>query len=233
MDTGKEKNGYSNADYSAAIEGYLSDKYSLSFKVDSLGGVYGTSDNSTVKAWCHSVDGSYANIRFMAEVNKENLRIVKDNYLHIVSAGMISDKLCNNHDGVAAYSIVESSTYSTADSILELNEYLAGLDTYFVTTHFFVKDSESMSVNDYVNMVYSIGESAKGLNLQDLCIVVWFVDEVSSDFAKIFSETSVDKLYDAFLSSDLVNCHATIQLTEDEITTKHETIQSSIEKGVR
>lgn len=233
MNTSNSNASYTNADYSAAIEKYLSGKYSAEFKVDGLGGTYGTADNTTVKAWCHSVTGDYADIGFMAEISKEDLGVVKDKYLHIVSADMISRQLCNNRDDVAAYSVVESGAYSSATGIMDLNTYLRELDTYFVTTHFFVKDPKLTSVDEYTNMVLSVGEIAKKLKLADVCIIVWFVDEISADMEKTFKETSVDKLYDVFLMKDYVNCHATIQLIDDEIMTSRESIQSSFEKGVK
>ena len=112
MNTGDNNASYTNAEYSAAIEEYLSDKYAMSFKVDSLGGTYGTADDATVKAWCYSLSGDYADVRFMAEINKKDFGSIKDNYLHIVSADMISKQLCNDYNNVEAYSVVESSAYS-------------------------------------------------------------------------------------------------------------------------
>lgn len=233
MNTFKEQIGYSNAEYINAIEKYLSDKYSLSFKVESLGGEYGTADNTTVKAWCYCTNDDYANIKFMAEIDKENLSAIKDNYLHVVSAGEISKKLVTNSDNTVAYSVLESSTYSSVDKIEDLNGYLTELETYFVTTHFFVKDNTNLSASEYVDKAYSIAEDAKSLNLQDLCIVVWFVDDLSEDIGISFAETTVDKLYDTFANKDYITCHATIQLRGDEISTKREIIQSSIEKDVK
>ena len=233
MNTIKEQVGHSNAEYIEAIEKYLAQKYSLSFMVESLGGEYGTADNTTVKAWCYSVDGEYANIKFMSEVDKVDLSVIKDQYLHIVSAAEISRRLCAAYGNGVAYSVLESSTYPRADSITSLDEYLSELDIYFVTTHFFIKDSGNLSADEYVNMVYSIGEKAKELKLKDLCIVVWFVDELSDDVYETFSLTDTDNLYDEFLNKKYTKLHATINLLEDEITTNRESIQSSIEKDVK
>ncbi len=233
MNTSNNSENYTNAEYSAAIEKYLFNKYSMSFKVDSLGGTYGTADNTTVKAWCYCVTGDYADIKFMAEIKKDDLDAVKDNFLHVVSADMISNQLCNGREDAVACSVVESSMYSSANNVSDLSTYLAELETYFVTTHFFVKDIKSASVDDYTDAVFSVAEIAKQLNLSDICIVVWFVDEMSTDMNETFKNTSVDKLYDTFMAKDYVNSCATIQLLEGEILTDRETIQSSLEKGVK
>lgn len=226
--------GHSNNEYGEAIEQALKAKYSLSFKVESLGGAYGTYNNTTIKAWCYCEEGNHSNIRFMAEVKKDDLNDVKDSYLNIVAADIVSEEILSlSKKNAKAHSVIETGTYSNDAKIETLDTYLKQLGNYFVTTHFFIEDSASFTTKDYADIVYSIGEKANSLGLRDLCIVVWFVDELSTDIDTTFVNTQLDQLYDEHLGRDYVKHHASVQLTENGISTDYESLTSAFEKDVK
>lgn len=223
--------GYSDVEYISAIEEALKSKYDLSFKVESLGGAYGTGDNTTIKAWCCCKEGEYAELKFMAEIDKEDLSIVKDEYLNIVAADMISKEILTQ-SGMEAkvYSVIETSVYSSASEIGDLNEYLAQLGNYFVTTHFFVETESECDLNKYAEIVYEIGKSAENVESRELSIIVWFVKELTDDINKTFYETDIGKRYNAFVEKEYVKCYSTVQLKGGDLSTDMDSIIATLEK---
>lgn len=225
----KETLGHDNKEYISAIEKALNSKYSLDFTVESIGGAYGTHNNDTIKAWCYCNDGKYANIKFYAEIDKVDLGKVNDSYLSVVAASMISDNIATKVDA-KPITVVESSSYLETNEINDLGNYLNNLNSYFVTTHIFIKDSQLASSQEYANQVMDVAEKVKSLNLQDFCITVWFVTEFSDDIEQTYKETKLDKLYDEYLSKEYTSKCATVQIYGTEIKTDFESVISSLER---
>lgn len=225
----KENLGHDNKEYISAIEKALKSKYSLDFTVESIGGAYGTHDNNTIKAWCYCNDGKYADIKFYAEIDKVDLEKVNDSYLSVVAASMISEELVTKVDA-KAITAVESSSYLKSNEIDNLESYLNNLNSYFVTTHIFVKDSQFNSSQEYAEQVMRIAEQATYLNIKDFSITVWFVTELSDDIEQTYKETTIDKLYDEYLSKEYTSKCATVQIYGTEIKTDFESVTSSLER---
>ena len=225
--------GHSNAEYIESIEKYLKEKYSLSFKVDSLGGTYGTGDNTTVKAWCYCIEGENAGIRFIAEIDKIDLSVVKDKYLDVVAAKMISKNIDNMCDSVEAHTFIECSNYSNMSMIDNLDDFFNEVGECFVTTHLFIKSETNTDKLAYSNIVYSLGEKIKSLNLKDHYIVTWFVRNFDNDIYETFRKTEIDNLYDEYLKKDYIICHSAIQISGDNLVTELSDIASAIEKDVK
>lgn len=223
--------GYSDVEYISAIEEALKSKYDLSFKVESLGGAYGTGDNTTIKAWCYCREGEYANLKFMAEVDKADLNIVKDEYLNIVAANMVSKEILKK-SGMKAkvYSVIETSVYSSASEIANLKDYLAQIGYYFVTTHLFIETESEYDLNKYAEIVYEIGKSAESVGSRELSIIVWFVEQLTDDIDTTFYETDIGKRYNAFVKKEYVKCYSTVQLKGGELSTDMDSIIATLEK---
>lgn len=225
----KENLGHDSEEYISAIEKALKYKYSLDFSVESIGGTYGTYDNDTVKAWCYCNEGECANIRFYAEIDKADLEKVKDSYLSVVAASVISNEFAAKNDA-RAVTVIESGSYSDMNEIGNYSDYLNDLNSYFVTMHMFVKDFQFKSNGEYAQQVMNIVQQAKNLNIKHFSITFWFVSELSDDVEKTFRETTIDKLYDEYLSKNYTLKCATVQIHGTEIQTDLESIISSLER---
>ncbi len=68
----------------------LEDRYEEEFVIDSMGGGWGTSDDSRLKAWVYP-EGNKDNM-FKAQIKKD-LSIVEDEYLNILMADKLTDEL--------------------------------------------------------------------------------------------------------------------------------------------
>ncbi len=229
MGTITEILGHEHTDYIEALEAYLREKYAMDFAVDSLGGAYGTHDDTTLKAWCYCTEGEYANIKFYAEIGKEDLTQVKDRFLSVIAAGKVSQALTDGYGRAStAVTVIESGAYAPIPASGDLKEYLAELGTYFATSHIFVEGAQASS-EACAKVVLDIAEQAKALELRELTLVVWFVEDLdAAEIQRVFRSTATDKLYDAYLGK--TSKHAVVQLYGDRIATDYPAIVAALER---
>ncbi len=221
--------GYSKSEYVNAIESSLNKKYGLTFVVESIGGRYGTHDDTTVKAWCYAKDGKYANIQFMAEVGKENL-IVTDSYLHLIVSDIISEKIKSYYPDESIVITQFETLSGHSDRIVNesnYREYMNDFRVSFVSSKVFIKNDGDM--NGILDKVCGFAKKLEELDYYDFGIVVFVTNDLSDEIIDIF-KTNEDA-YDYYVESEDVVAYTAFQLNKDGLITSIETIESSLREN--
>lgn len=224
-----EKNSIQYRDYAKKIEQKLSVKYGCSFTVDSIGGTLGTHDDSTIKALCYSNDGDFAGAKFMAEIGIDDL-IVKDSYLNLKAASMISGQLMELYPG-ESFVLTQFETpteYSKNNELTDLNFFLNEFDNYFITSFIFIKTE--ISNNELAANIYDYGKKLESLHLKDLSVVVFIVDEINAENIKTIFDSSEEK-YDSLANEKHVKRISGFQLKDGSMQTSSEDIENEFNKG--
>lgn len=189
-------------DYADKIVSELHRKYRQDFVVDGLGGLIGTHDDTTIKAWCHCTEGKFKDYRFFVEIGKDDLQ-VKDSFGNLIVAQMISRKIQELlfTEGLVV-SQVETPTKYYDGKIEEENDEIPDFfENAFVTSFVFLPqsvDDEMLS-----ERIYEFGVQLVNLHLKDLSVILFVTKEMDED--KIWAKfCSSGNKYDAFSSDEAV-----------------------------
>lgn len=216
---------YPKQDYVKAIEAYLSEKYSEDFETVGIGGIIGTYDNTTVKAFACAKEGKYAGVNFDVEIDKLDLKKCKDNYILLFTADKISELIQSTEDGMLVKTELEApgGYLNSADKDISVDDAFIQLDTVFLTSYAFIVD-DGKSLEEKAKQVYEIGKRTEKLrNFEDLGVVVFFVKELNAD--EISKQFYVQRYsYDYFMDSDFVTSSTGFQIRHGKLLSDEESI---------
>lgn len=224
----KSINKTTNQEYTSKVIEALNKKYNLSFTVDSLGGTIGTYDDTTIKAWCYCTEGELKNIKFMAEIGKEDF-VVNDNYLNLEVAKKISEELKTEYKGesICLTQFDSLNSYSQDKSVIDILSYINGFPSYSIMSFLFIKDDRTL--NEISNLIYAYAKELENLQYKDLGVIVFVVKNLDDSIIEKFY-TSNNK-YDDFIADSNVIMRSGFQIDEKGLLTSFEEIKSEFEKG--
>lgn len=205
----------------------LNSKYGLLFAVESIGGKYGTYDDTTVKMWCYATDGEFKGIKFMAEIGKEDL-LVKDSYMNLIAAKSLSEMLKNKFpEKSIVVSNIETpgkyTDYKNMEGFYDL--FLKNFDNYWITSFLFIKEKEGMTNSEYAQIIYNYGKTLENLKLKDLSIIIFVVKDLSDDIVEKYYAFDNER-YDNFISDSNVVKYSGIHFDETGLLTNISDIEN-------
>lgn len=218
----------SSAKYSEVLKKSLEEKYGEDFEIDSMEAIIDSNNNPTEKAWCHAVSGDFKGAIFLAEIDITTCE-VSDNYLNLKVASEISGLLKSYYEESAKfYTVVESNSYYDKKSYDTIDEFLAEVDPYYITSYMVI--NSSLEVNDLSQSIYEFAQKLKALNYRDLGVVVFVIDK-DNDFSEAFY--SAEHKYEVFSEYDGTKMISGFQLRKGELLTSIEEIKAEFQKERR
>lgn len=206
----------------------LYEKYEIEFAVESIGGLFDSKDDSTVKMYCYALEGDYQNIKFLTEVDKVSLD-VSDDYMNIVKADEFSKQIISGESNYFAITSIETPVehYESTELNPSFLDYYKSLDSVFITTFLFIKDnldSNESKTQEILNFASKLEE----YDLSDLSLIVFYVDDLDTEDIRM-NYYQAENPYDYFTNEYEVNNFTGLQIRDCKLISSKNSIIENFE----
>lgn len=179
---------YKPKDYCKAIVDCLNQKYKpITFEVIAFGGLFGTHNDETGKAWCTAQSGEFAGVKFYAEINLKSFEVM-DEYVNFLAAKDFSNKVFRMFDEDMIWVYTELTTYhkySLGNDIDMSFEYFCEeMESVDFLVHLFVKD-ENIAEEDRNKFIIDVTDKVAGKwKESEMTLLFFFMNDVEQENIK-------------------------------------------------
>lgn len=205
----------------------LEERYGEEFVIEKMGGSWGTSDDSTIKAYVYPVSDETK--RFQAQIKKKRLSKVTDEYMPFIVAEKLETKLSDVFKDLYPNLIVHvrASDLPTDDGglAIDLKQYMDEHRALSYVIKMFVESNEqtfdkAIELSKVLNLIQEYNK----LNYKETIFDIYYVD--SDLFNQIPSEVeTIDNVYGYYTDQEGLINHLYINMekfppNEIELTTE-------------